>query len=61
MILPAACILYAQDSDFVRRARAYLRSLTRVRHVAQPDRLEAVLQQSRPALLLLDLRGKRKR
>ncbi len=59
MILPAACILYAQDSDFVRRAHAYLRSLTRIRHVARPDRLEAVLQQSRPALLLLDLRGKK--
>ncbi|MEO8044799.1 MAG: ATP-binding protein [Spartobacteria bacterium] len=58
MILPAASILYAQDSDFVRRARAYLRTLTRVRHVSQPDRLEAVLQQSRPALLLLDLRAK---
>ena len=58
MILPAACLLYTQDPDFVRRARAYLRSTTRLQHVAQSDRLDTVLQQNRPALLLLDLRGK---
>lgn len=58
MILPAACILYTQDSDFVRRTRAYLRGVTRVQHVAQSDRLDIVLQQNRPALLLLDLRGR---
>jgi nitrogen-specific signal transduction histidine kinase len=57
MIAPAACILYTQESDFVRRTRAYLRSLAQVRHVAQAERLDAVLQQNRPALLLLDLRG----
>jgi PAS domain S-box-containing protein len=58
MIAPAACILYTQNSDFVRRTRAYLRSLAQVRHVAQAERLDAVLQQNKPALLLLDLRGK---
>ena len=57
MIAPAACILYTQDSDFVRRTRAYLRGLAQVRHVGQMDRLDAVLEQNRPALLLLDLRG----
>jgi PAS domain S-box-containing protein len=58
MIPPAACILYTQDPDFVRRAGAYLRSLAQLRHVAQPERLDPVLQQNRPALLLLDLRAK---
>ncbi len=58
MILPAACILYTQDPDFVRRARAYLRSTTRIQHVSQSERLDTVLQQNRPAILLLDLRGK---
>jgi len=57
MIAPATCILYTQDPDFVRRTRAYLRSLAQIRHVAQAERLDAVLQQNRPALLLLDLRG----
>ena len=58
MIVPVACVLYTQDSDLVRRTHAYLRSLAQVRHVGQAERLEAVLQQNRPALLLLDLRGK---
>ncbi len=58
MIVPAACILYTQDPDFVRRTRAYLRSTTRIQHVAQSERLFTVLQQNRPALLLFDLRGK---
>ncbi|MGI8889212.1 MAG: ATP-binding protein [Chthoniobacterales bacterium] len=56
MILSASCVLYTQDPLFVRRTRAYLRSLTSIRHVSAADRLPAVLQQSRPALLLLDLR-----
>ena len=33
MILPAACVLYTQDADFVRRTRAFLRSLIEVHHV----------------------------
>jgi nitrogen-specific signal transduction histidine kinase len=61
MILPAACILHTQDPDLVRRARAFLRSLTLVRHVDKADRLDAVLQQNSPALLLLDLRGRESR
>jgi PAS domain S-box-containing protein len=58
MIPPAPCILYTQDPDLVRRASAYLRTLAQLRHVAQPERLDPVLRQNRPALLLLDLRGK---
>jgi len=61
MILPAACIVYSQDSEFVRRTRAFLRSLVEVYHVDQPSRLEPVLQQNNPAVLLLDLRGRESR
>lgn len=58
MMLPASCILYTEDSDFVRRARAFLHRFVEVRHVCQPERLEPVLQQSAPAVLLLDLRSR---
>jgi PAS domain S-box-containing protein len=58
MTTPAACLLYTQDPDLVRRVKAFLRTMTQVRHVAEPDRLDAVLQQSGPALLLMDLRAK---
>ncbi|MEO8440375.1 MAG: ATP-binding protein [Spartobacteria bacterium] len=58
MIPPAACVLYTQDPDFVRRTRAYLRSFASLQHVGQVERLDPVLEQSRPAVLLLDLRGK---
>jgi PAS domain-containing protein len=61
MILPAACIVYSQDSEFVRRTRAFLRSLVEVYHVDQPGRLDPVLQQNNPAVLLLDLRGRESR
>ncbi len=58
MIPSAACILYTEDSDFVRRTRAFLRSSIEVRHVDQANRLDPVLQQNHPALLLVDLRSK---
>ena len=58
MTTPAACLLYTQDPDLVRRVKAFLRTMTQVRHVAEPDRLDAVLQQNGPALLLIDLRAK---
>ncbi len=61
MILPAACVLYTQDADFVRRTRAFLRSLIKVHHVEVAGRLDPVLQQHNPAVLLLDLRGKEAR
>src|ERR1700741_5209766 len=61
MILPAGCVVYSQDSEFVRRARAFLRSQLEVHHVDQPGRLDPVLQQNNPAVLLLALRPKESR
>jgi two-component system, NtrC family, sensor histidine kinase AtoS len=55
------CILYTQDLDLVRRVKAYLRTMAQVRHVTDPDRLDAVLQQASPALCLVDLRAKESR
>ncbi|MFN2476582.1 MAG: histidine kinase dimerization/phospho-acceptor domain-containing protein, partial [Chthoniobacterales bacterium] len=55
------CILYTQDVDLTRRVKAFLRVLAQVRHVAELDRLDAVLQQAGPSLLLLDLRAKEAR
>jgi PAS domain S-box-containing protein len=52
------CILYTQDAELVRRARAYLRTMSQVRHVSDPDRLEPVLQQVGPSVLIVDLRSK---
>jgi PAS domain S-box-containing protein len=52
------CILYTQDADLVRRIKAFVSALAQLRHVAVADRLDAVLQQTGPALLLLDLRAK---
>ncbi|MEY2559166.1 MAG: two-component system, NtrC family, sensor histidine kinase AtoS, partial [Verrucomicrobiota bacterium] len=58
MSLSPICILYSQDADFVRRLKAFLSALAQVRHVSVADRLDAVLQQTSPAILLLDLRAK---
>ncbi len=55
---PPICILYSQDADLVRRVKAFLSALAQVRHVSSPDRLDAVLQQNSPAILVLDLRAK---
>ncbi|HEX7518220.1 MAG TPA: ATP-binding protein [Chthoniobacterales bacterium] len=55
------CILYSQDADLVRRIKAFVSALAQVRHVGVADRLDAVLQQTGPALLLLDLRAKEAR
>ena len=61
MISPPICILYSHDADFVRRIKAFAGALAQVRHVTAADRLDAVLQQCAPALLLLDLRAKEAR
>ena len=53
----AVCILYTQDVDLARRLKAFLRMLAQVRHVSDADRLDPVLQQAGPAVLLLDLRA----
>jgi PAS domain S-box-containing protein len=61
MIAPPICILYTQDPDLIRRVKAFLRAIAQVRHVKEPDRLNAVLQQSGAALLVVDLRAKESR
>ena len=58
MTFRPVAVLYTQDSDLVRKIKAYLRTMAQIRHVANPDRLAAVLQQSSPALCLIDLRAK---
>jgi PAS domain S-box-containing protein len=58
MRVQAACVLYTQDPDLVRRAKAFARSITQIRHVEISDRLESVLHQSAPALLIVDLRAR---
>src|SRR3984893_7951809 len=58
MISPPVCVLYTQDLDLVRRIKAFLRTTAQVRHVTDADRLDAVLQQTAPSLLLLDLRAR---
>src|SRR5438067_5664435 len=52
------CVLYTQDADLARRVKAFLRTIALMRHVAEPNRLEAVLQQNSPAVILMDLRAK---
>jgi PAS domain S-box-containing protein len=61
MTPPSVCVLYTQDPDLSRRVKAFLRATAQVRHVAEPDRLDAVLQQVGPALLIMDLRAKESR
>ena len=58
MTTAPVCILYTQDAELSRRVKAFLRVLAQVRHVSEADRLDAVLQQTSPAVLLMDLRGK---
>lgn len=55
---PPVCILYAQEPDLVRRVKAFVSAIAELRHVADADRLDAVLQQTSPAVLLIDLRAK---
>ena len=61
MMPSPVCILYSQDTDIVRRIKAFLSALAQVRHVNSPDRLDAVLQQNSPAILVIDLRAKEAR
>jgi PAS domain S-box-containing protein len=61
IVSPPICILYSQDADLVRRVKAFLSALAQVRHVSSADRLDAVLQQNSPAILVLDLRAKEAR
>ena len=52
------CILYTQDADLLRRTKAFLQTMSQVRHVNDPDRLDPVVQQAGPAVLIIDLRSK---
>src|SRR5690349_12785683 len=61
MIPPAVCILYTQDADLDRRVKAFLRTTAEVRRVVDANRLDAVLQQTNPAVLFLDLRAREAR
>src|ERR1041385_602812 len=61
MIPARVCILYTHDPDLVRRVRAFVRPIAQLRHVSEPERLEAVLEQSGSALLIVDLRAKESR
>jgi PAS domain S-box-containing protein len=58
MTPPPVSVVYTQDPDLARRMKAYLRAMCHVRHVAEAGRLDAVLQQAGPALLIMDLRAK---
>src|SRR2546430_2594093 len=57
MIPPPTSVLYTQDPDLARRLNAYLRATAQVRHVTEPDRLEPVLRQTGPAVVIMDLRA----
>jgi PAS domain S-box-containing protein len=58
MTASPAGILYTQDPDLHRRVKAFLRTLTDLRHVQSPGRLEAVLEQTGPSLVIMDLRAR---
>jgi nitrogen-specific signal transduction histidine kinase len=58
MIPPPVCILYTHDPELVRRVRAFVRTMAQLRHVSETARLEPVLEQTGPALLIVDLRAK---
>jgi PAS domain S-box-containing protein len=58
MSVASICVLYTQDADLARRIKAFLRAMALVRHVTDPNRMEAVLQQNSPAVILMDLRAK---
>jgi PAS domain S-box-containing protein len=61
MNLPPPALVYSEDPELVRRVKAFLRMMGQVRHVADADRLDVVLQQTGPSVLLIDLRAKESR
>jgi nitrogen-specific signal transduction histidine kinase len=61
MTPPPVCVLHSQDPELARRIKTYLKLMSEVRHVAEADRLEPVLQQSGSALLIMDLRMRESR
>src|ERR1700730_15724849 len=61
MTFTTVCVLYTQDLDLLRRIKAYVRAVADLRHVADANRLDSVLQQAGPALCIVDLRAKESR
>lgn len=57
MNLLPVCVLYSQDKTLQQKVSGYLGSVASVRAVDQAGRLEFVVQQFDPVLLLFDLRG----
>src|SRR3954467_985400 len=58
MTPPAVCLLYTSDPDLLRRVKAYLQSLAEVRNFREAGRIDVVMQQAGPSLLILDLRAR---
>src|ERR1700726_343649 len=58
MIPRPICVLYSNDPEVARRIKAFVRSMAELRHVSDADRVDAVLQQNSPALVIMDLRAK---
>ena len=58
MIPRPVCVLYSHDPEVTRRIKAFVRSMADLRHVSDADRVDAVLQQTSPALVIMDLRAK---
>src|SRR4051812_4864410 len=58
MMPSPVAVIYTQDAELLRRVRAYLRSIAQVRQVSDADRLDPVLQQTGPAVAIVDLRAK---
>jgi PAS domain S-box-containing protein len=61
MIPAPVCVLYSHDPELARRVRAFVRTMAQLRHVSETERLVPVLEQTGPALLIVDLRTKESR
>ncbi len=58
---PATCIVYTQDSDFIARMDGYLKSIARMEHIHSTHRIERLLQQWGPTVLIVDLHSENAR
>jgi len=61
MIAAPICVLHTHDPELVRRVRAFVRTMAQLRHVAEAERVGPVLEQSGPAVLIVDLRTRESR
>lgn len=55
-VLPV-CVLYSRDAAFVRRVTSFLATLATVKLAEKATRVESLVQQFHPTLLILDLRS----